>query len=73
MKGKKKQSAEDLYGDIIGLPHYEPRKHSRMSLNKRAAQFAPFAALTGYGDAVEEVARYRKRQSLGMGFRPFLL
>ena len=46
------------YEDIIHLPHYEPRNHPRMSPEKRAAQFAPFSALTGYGDKVEEAARY---------------
>ena len=61
MNGKKKQSAEDLYGDIIELPHFEPKRHKRMSLYKRAAQFAPFAALTGYGEAVEEVARFTEQ------------
>ena len=61
MRGEKKPSAEELYGDIIGLPHFEPKKHMRMSLYKRAAQFAPFAALTGYGDAVKEVARYTEK------------
>ena len=53
-----KSRAEVLYGDIIDLPHYEPKKHERMDLYKRAAQFAPFAALTGYGDAIDEVSRY---------------
>jgi hypothetical protein len=38
------------YDDIINLPHYEPKNHPRMSMWKRAAQFAPFAALTGYGE-----------------------
>ncbi len=61
MRGEKKQSVEDLYGDIIELPHFEPKRHMRMSLYKRAAQFAPFAALTGYGDAVKEVARYTEK------------
>lgn len=50
--------AEDMYGDIIHLPHFEPKTHPRMSMYKRAAQFAPFAALTGYGDAIDEAARY---------------
>ncbi len=44
------------YDDIINLPHYEPR-HERMPLAARAAQFAPFAALTGHGDAIAETAR----------------
>ena len=45
------------YDDIINLPHHVSKKHPPMSLYARAAQFAPFAALTGYGDAVEETAR----------------
>ena len=44
------------YDDIIDLPHYEP-KHKRMTLENRAAQFAPFAALTGHGAAIAETAR----------------
>ena len=44
------------YSDIINLPHYEP-KHPRMSRYQRAAQFAPFAALTGYEDEIKEVSR----------------
>ena len=47
----------DNYEDIINLPHYEPKNHQRMSIKARAAQFAPFAALTGYGDMVRETAR----------------
>lgn len=45
------------YADIINLPHYVSKKHPRMSMEARAAQFAPFAALAGYEDAVEETAR----------------
>ena len=45
------------YDDIINLPHYISKKHPQMSLEARAAQFAPFAALTGYDDAVKETAR----------------
>ena len=44
------------YEDIINLPHYEP-KHPRMSMYSRAAQFSPFAALTGYEEQVNETAR----------------
>ena len=40
------------YQSIIDLPHPESKTHPRMAAEKRAAQFAPFAALTGYGDAV---------------------
>jgi len=49
MKGK--------YDDIIDLPHPTSKRHPRMSMADRAAQFAPFAALTGFGDVIEKTAR----------------
>ena len=45
------------YDDIINLPHHVSANHPRMSMHDRAAQFAPFAALVGYDDAVAETAR----------------
>ena len=45
------------YDDIINLPHHTSPRHPRMSMRDRAAQFAPFSALTGYGDAIDETAR----------------
>lgn len=45
------------YDDIIDLPHPVSRRHPLMPASQRAAQFAPFAALEGYGDAVLETAR----------------
>ena len=45
------------YEDVIHLPHHVSRKHPQMSMSDRAAQFSPFAALTGYDAAVEETAR----------------
>lgn len=45
------------YDDIIGLEHHQSKRHPPMSLYARSAQFAPFAALTGYEDAVKETAR----------------
>ena len=45
------------YDDIINLPHHVSTNHPRMSMHDRAAQFAPFAALVGYDDAVAEIAR----------------
>lgn len=45
------------YDDIINLPHHVSKIHTPMPMIKRAAQFAPFAALTGYDEAVEETAR----------------
>lgn len=44
----------DRYKYIINLPHYEPKNHKRMSRETRAAQFAPFAALTGFDDMIDE-------------------
>ena len=45
------------YDDIIRLPHHFSQNHPHMSMHDRAAQFAPFAALTGYEAAVGETAR----------------
>lgn len=50
-------NATEKYNDIINMPHHVSKKHPQMSLEARSAQFAPFAALTGYEDAVEETAR----------------
>ena len=50
------------YEDIKNLPHYEPKYHPRMSSYQRAAQFAPFAALTGYEDLVKESSRLTDRK-----------
>ena len=49
--------AEELYADIINLPHHELTTRQRMPLINRAASFSPFAALTGYDEAVKETAR----------------
>ena len=45
------------YEELIDREHPSPRMHARMSRMARAAQFAPFAALTGYGDALAERRR----------------
>ena len=45
------------YDDIINHPHYQSKKRPHMSMIDRAAQFSPFAALTGYDDSVKETAR----------------
>lgn len=45
------------YDDIIDLPHPEPQTHPRMPMRDRAAQFAPFAALTGHRAALAETER----------------
>ena len=45
------------YDDIINLPHHVSKTHPQMSMWNRAAQFAPFAALTGYDDAIKDTAQ----------------
>ncbi|WP_300411784.1 hypothetical protein [uncultured Oscillibacter sp.] len=45
------------YDDIINLPHHVSAQRPHMPMADRAAQFSPFAALSGYGDAVREAAR----------------
>ena len=47
----------DNYEDIIDHPHYQSKKRPHMSNRNRAVQFAPFAALTGYDDAIKETER----------------
>lgn len=46
------------YDDIINLPHHVSNRHRPMPLENRAAQFAPFAALTGHDAAIAEMARH---------------
>lgn len=50
------------YEDIINLPHYVSTKRKQMSMEARAAQFAPFAALTGHDAAIAETARRTSSQ-----------
>ena len=50
------------YEDILHLPHPEPKKHQRMTLENRAAQFSPFAALTGHNEAIKETERLTDRK-----------
>ena len=50
------------YEDIIHLPHHVSKKRAQMALRDRAAQFAPFAALTGHDAAVQETARLTERK-----------
>lgn len=47
----------DPYEDIINLPHHVSPKRPQMSMQDRAAQFSPFAALTSYKDAIKETGR----------------
>lgn len=59
----KLEDIKHKYGNIIDLPHHISVKYKQMSIENRAAQFAPFAALTGYDDEIKECARrtYKKR------------
>lgn len=51
------------YADMLDLPHHISETRAQMSLHDRAAQFAPFAALTGYEDAIEEMGRLTDLQT----------
>ena len=53
----KDQNGRIVYADIYNLPHFQSKTRPHMSLYDRAAQFAPFAALTGYDEMVTEEAR----------------
>lgn len=55
---------EERYKAIIDLPHPTSKKHKRMSQRDRAAQFAPYAALVGYGDVVSETARTTEERTI---------
>ena len=49
------------YDDIINLPHYEPKQHTRMRPENRAVQFMPFSALNGFDEIIlqtEDVVQY---------------
>ena len=50
------------YDDIINLPHHQSKTRPHKTLHDRAAQFAPFAALTGYAEEVAETARLTDRK-----------
>ena len=52
------------YEDIMYLPHHVSVTHRQMSMRERAAQFSPFAALTGYEAAVEETARLTEAETV---------
>ena len=56
------ESEKYCYDDIINLPHHVSQKHPRMDLLDRAAQFAPFAALTGHEAAIRETERLTEQQ-----------
>lgn len=59
---KNQKENQSKYADILDLPHPVSKKHPQMPISDRAAQFAPFAALTGHGEAVKETARLTERK-----------
>ena len=52
-----------MYDDIINLPHHVSKTRPQMPMSDRAAQFAPFAALTGYDSAIKETGRLTDEKS----------
>lgn len=50
------------YEDMIGLPHHVSKNHPQMSMHDRAAQFAPFSALSGHSEVIAEAARLTGRK-----------
>ncbi len=68
VSGKLQKSVIEVqqkYGDILNLPHHVSETHPPMPIADRAAQFAPFAALTGYKEAIEETERLAEKKSSG--------
>lgn len=59
-----KQKSGNPYEDILELPHPVSKIHPQMPRRDRAAQFAPFAALTGYEEAVREAARLTEEKMI---------
>ena len=55
-------NAQLKYSDIINLPHHVSNKYPHLSREQKAAQFAPFASLTGFDDDVKETARLTDRK-----------
>jgi hypothetical protein len=51
----------DNFDDIINMPHHVSQRHPQMSMCNRAAQFEPFAALSGYEDSIKESAEENEK------------
>ena len=65
VSGKLQKSVIEVqqkYGDILNLPHHVSETHPPMPIADRAAQFAPFAALTGYKESIEETERLAEKK-----------
>ena len=59
-----KQKPRNPYEDMLELSHPVSKTHPQMPRRDRAAQFAPFAALTGYEEAVREAARFTEEKMI---------
>lgn len=59
---KRTNTDKRKYEDMINLPHHVSSVHPQMDILARAAQFAPFAALTGYDAAIRETARLTDKE-----------
>lgn len=59
---KKRPRLSDCYEDIVNLPRHRSRLYPAMPREKRAAQFSPFAALSGHEDAIREKSRFTERK-----------
>lgn len=57
-----REKKDGSYEDIIHLPHHSSKTHPRMSMLERAAQFSPFAALTGYSGVIREAGRLTEQK-----------
>ncbi len=57
MRAAYKDGGAHRYDDMLHLPHHVSKNHPQMPLSERAAQFVPFAALSGHGDAIRETQR----------------
>lgn len=52
------------YDDLIYLPHHQSTTRPHMPISDRAAQFSPFAALTGFEEAIKEASRHAEQEAL---------
>ena len=62
----------DDYSDIINLPHHVSTHRPQMSMEARAAQFAPFSALTGFEDAIDDTAKQQVDEQMWMDMYEFI-
>ena len=72
-KEKRPEQAQGIerYADIIDLPHHVSSVRAHMSLSDRAAQFAPFAALTGYDEIIDDTTHRAVEKALAEDAVPF--